>query len=110
MKANEFVKEHGFQYTRNLVRGYPNHTHVTDDGRMFISEKDYVEFAPHFKSSLSDAVKISDLKRLVASHELVESKGGLDATKHIVKSQHNLYTDMRLVQAIADVESCMEVS
>ena len=81
MKANEFVLEHGWDAAKRLVE---NNKHT---GRTLSPSE-------------------IELKRLVESHELMESKGGLDAAKNIVKSQHNLYTDMRLVQAIADVESC----
>ena len=71
MKANEFVKEHGLQYTRNLVRDYPNHTHVTDDGRMFINENTCVS---HIKVQLNELVKMDDLKRLVESHLETDKK------------------------------------
>ena len=81
MKANEFVLEHGWDAAKRLVE---NNKHT---GRTLSPSE-------------------LELKRLVESHELMELKGGLDAAKNIVKSQHNLYTDMRLVQAIADVESC----
>lgn len=110
MKANEFVKEHGLQYTRNLVRGYPNHTHVTDDGRMFINENTCVS---HIKVQLNELVKMDDLKRLVESHEVVESCGGLDLAKRELQRQSilrwiNPETE-RLRGAIADVESCLKV-
>ncbi len=47
-----------------------------------------------------------ELKRLVESHELVEKLGGLDGAKIYVPDG---YKSERLKQAIADVESCMEV-
>ncbi len=106
MKANEFVKEHGFQYTRNLVRDYPNHTHVTDDGRMFINEN---ECASHIKAQLGELVKIDELKRLVESHEYIESYGSLNESKRTFEMRHgviNLDGWDKLKQAIADVESC----
>lgn len=71
MKANKFMKEHGLQYTRNLVRDYPNHTHVTDDGRMFINENTCAE---HIKVQLNELVKMDDLKRLVESHLETDKK------------------------------------
>ena len=46
------------------------------------------------------------LKRLVESHELVENWGGLDDAKFALQLVR--YPE-RLKQAIADVESCMEV-
>lgn len=110
MKANEFLKEHGFQYTRNLVRDYPNHTHVTDDGRMFINEN---TCASHIKVQLNELVKIDELKRLVESHELVEKVGGMDKAKMLLRMRiaAELYESAdEIEKAIADVESCMEVS
>ena len=49
----------------------------------------------------------NDLKRLVESHELVENWGGLDDAKFALQLVR--YPE-RLKQAIADVESCMEVN
>ena len=103
MKANKFMKEHGLQYTRNLVRDYPNHTHVTDDGRMFINENTCVS---HIKVQLNELVKMDDLKRLVESHELVEKLGGINKAKDYVPDG---YKSEQLKQAIADVESCLKV-
>ena len=119
MKANEFVKKHSLQYTRNLVRDYPNHTHVTDDGRMFINENTCAE---HIKVQLNELVKMDDLKRLVESHELVDRYENIDDAKnHLGKIRlsiatktwfgrallnWSLYAD-NMEQAIADVESCL---
>ena len=63
------------------------------------------------------------LKQLVESYELVESRGGLDAAKHelilLQKHLNNTFGYVTIItsekienlkQAIADVESCMEVS
>ena len=55
-----------------------------------------------------------DLKRLVESHELVEKLGGIETAKKELQRQSilrwiNPETE-RLRVAIADVESCMEVS
>ena len=104
MKANEFVKKFGWDKAKEVASFTSN---VCEDPTHFDSDLDiYVHF-DDFKGVMDESdVCIGDLKRLVKSYELMESKGGLDAAKNIVKSQHNLYTDMRLVQAIADVESC----
>jgi len=91
MKANEFVKRFGTGEAKRLLKDSRGCSSVSLYGGEYKFDTD-------------------DLKRLVESHELMESKGGLDAAKNIVKSQHNLYTDMRLVQAIADVEACKEIS
>lgn len=47
------------------------------------------------------------LKQIVESHELVENWGGLDDAKFALQLVR--YPE-RLEQAIADVESCMEVT
>lgn len=58
--------------------------------------------------SLEDGLSFhtEQLKRLVESHELVENWGGLDDAKFALQLVR--YPE-RLKQAIADVESCMEV-
>ena len=104
MKANKFVRKHGLQYTRNLVRDYPNHTHVTDDGRMFINEN---TCPSHIKVQLNGLVKMDDLKRLVESHELVKDYYGLTRAKEHAESKYTApELKAALKQAIADVESC----
>lgn len=81
MKANEFFKKVGIDAVRSYVAAY------------------------------EDALT-GDLKRLVKSHELVRLHGGLDAAKkHVDRTVFKLsYQIIELKQAIADVESCMEVS
>lgn len=87
MKANEFVKEFGWDYTRGIII-------ACDSG-----------FLPRNNNH-------NDLKRLVESHELVESCGGLESAKKELQRQSilrwiNPETE-RLRGAIADVESCLE--
>lgn len=80
MKANEFIKKHGWEYAKHIL---------TDDAPLVMD------------------LNYTNLKRLVESHELVEKLGGLDEAKIYVPDG---YKSERLKQAIADVESCMEVS
>ena len=95
MKANEFFKAMGINAVRQFLENDNIRTKEMHD----------------------------DLKRLVESHELVKSRGGLDAAKHelILLQKHlkNTFGYVTIVasekienlkQAIADVESCMEVS
>lgn len=80
MKANEFFKKVGIEAVKSYIVAYEDH--LTDE-----------------------------LKRLVESHELVESYGGLNGAKVKLNSLHDESTfKPKLKQAIADVESCMEVS
>ena len=84
MKANEFFKKVGIEAVRSYVAAY------------------------------EDALT-GDLKRLVESHELVEKYKRGRGTRFRVRWGMYRYGDTqefndRLKQAIADVESCMEVS
>ena len=93
MKANEFVKENGIEKCKRILDD------LTDQGHN------------------GDFYK--ELKRLVESHELIASRGGLCAAKHeLITLQKHLNNTFgwatittsekidRLKQAIADVESC----
>ena len=105
MKANEFIKMQGLVEARRVLHDARGCVGVKLWGRYEFSTE--------------------DLKRLVESHELVEKHGGLiSAIKYIKFLQSSvdigLYhslddidykTEIPLIeQAIADVESCMEVS
>ena len=84
MKANEFFKKVGIESVRSYVAAY------------------------------EDALT-GDLKRLVESHELVEKYKRGRGIRFRVRWGMYRYGDTqefndRLKQAIADVESCMEVS
>ena len=100
MKANEFVKKYSIDKAKELVSSIIN----------TISVAGYV-CDPCFITDEGEYVGYNDLKRLVESHDLVESHGGLVNTKHDAKY---LFSDwdyappmeLRLKQAIADVENC----
>ena len=102
MKANEFIKQHGIEKAKQIVFECEQFVHVEkpthfdSDLDIFINDADFDE------PDESD-VLISDLKRLVKSHELVESFGGLDELKH------RKLTTYSIEQAIADVESCQKL-
>ena len=100
MKANEFFKAMGINAVRQFL------------------ENDNIR-----TKEMSD-----ELKRLVESHELVEKFGGLDKAKKSLEKAYKRFTTKisysveiddktyltgvfieDLEQAIADVESCMEV-
>ena len=86
MKANEFVRKYGIA-----------------EAKAFLSLDSEVEIV--YTASFFD-----DLKRLVESHEMVESYGGLEDAKKELQRQSilrwiNPETEA-LRQAIADVESC----
>ena len=80
MKANEFFKKVGIEAVRSYVAAY------------------------------EDALT-GDLKRLVESHELVKEHGSIVRAKMYAESTYTAPEVVdRLKQAIADVESCIEVS
>lgn len=111
MNAIQFIKDHGVEKAREELNKLPNSnvTHMTDDARMFIDEKNPLldEFQ---RSQIKDLICIDDLKRLIDSVDLVKSYGGVINAQHEIK-----YLDLdwdydsprvvRLKQAIADYES-----
>ncbi len=112
IKATEFVKEHGWSEVKRIVACYPDHTHVTDDARMFINKN---TCADNIRSQLNEVIQICELKRLVESHELVEFFGSLDDAIQIYEYSKDMeilsyggreIPTKQLGQAIADVEAC----
>lgn len=100
MKANEFVKKFGLAKARKLVQGYPNTT--TYKFYNYDFEKEDGEH---------DEVYLVDIKRLVESRELVKEHGTIERAKEYANSPYTApEVKERLKQAIADVESCMEVN
>lgn len=83
MKANEFIKKHGWDYTRGII--------IACESGFLPKNNNY-----------------RDLKRLVESWESVESCGGVDAVKkHLKDGNVFRFEETPLMkQAIADVESC----
>lgn len=75
--------------------------------------KELVEMGFGF-CSLEDGLSFhtEQLKRLVESHELVESYGGLSQSRRWIERTVFKLSDsmIALKKAIADVESCMEVN
>ncbi len=90
MKANEFVRKFGLDAAK----------HKADELKIIESMGDKLSFEDE------------NLKRLVESHDLVESYGSLSNAKTELKKLSILrWIDPkteRLREAIADVENCME--
>jgi len=87
MKAKEFIKNHGWKYTIDLLKSHPNHTHTTDDGRMFFNIN---TCADEIKVQLIELAKFCDLKIYVDAYELVQSYGGLVESKRAVELKSGL--------------------
>lgn len=89
MNANEFVKEHGWEYSK----------HIVNEGSVILIDLDY-----------------NKLKSLVESWELVDDFGGLETSKQRLHQETEGFflrwlercgvTLERYKQAILDVESC----
>lgn len=102
MKANEFVKNEGLATAKDVVELCPLNTVEIHCNRLNV---DY-------------CFEKSELKRLIESHELVESfkcrrySGLSNAKDHLLTlahiEEHKQLNRLRL--AISDVESCMESS
>ena len=84
MEANEFLRDNGIVKCSRIVED------LSEQG----VDSDFTK----------------DLKRLIESHELVESYGGLESAKKFVGSEYRKLsqpkTYNRLCEAILDVESC----
>lgn len=100
MKANEFVKNFGITRAHQILK-YSNHKH-----KRFLADRISVTYN---EMDIPDWTSLDDLKRLVESHELVESYGGLEKSrKHLDEKWVFEWTalDGKLSQSICDVESC----
>lgn len=126
MKANEFVKKFGLVKAIEVVKNRP----PVNSSRYRARDNKYSATI-----STGESVSTIDLKRLVESHELVETLGGFERVKKAIDGKHIGYTHFYLHsngryvfldhyvdfipdhaqhigmfnKAIADVESCVEV-
>ena len=113
MTANKFVKKFGWEEANSFVNWYGGKTSFK-----FLKVKGQT-ISVHSGDQPYD-FHIDALKRIVESHELVESFGGLKMAKESLKnlpSEYQSYTmtrddtgattqSFKLYQAIFDVESC----
>lgn len=109
MKANEFVKNKGPKTAKLIVDCWIDYPE-TDVYLPDMMEYTFIAIEP---TENCPFVSLNDLKRLVESHELVEWHGGLKYAKSYFKRNSKEYPNAKgwdkLAEAIADVESCMEV-
>ena len=101
MKANEFIKKFGLGEAKALLTKHEKSFMPrvfdmwSDELQDFVLAEKYASF------------DMDDLKRLVESHDLVESYGGLEKSKLKVQGNRLSYKRLALLsKAIADVESC----
>jgi len=107
VKANEFVKKHGWD-SLLIAKTLPKFNRY----KYVIFYADEIDFSNEFhagrKSYMFD---VAEVKRLVESYKVVEQFGGLEkAMDAVINQEANGRPMNQLAQAIADVESCMEVS
>ena len=125
MNAIQFIQQHGIEKAREELNKLPNSnvTHMTSDARTFIDENNPLldEFQ---RSQIRDLICIKELKRLIASFDLINANGGLNGTKNTITLFQSsldlgLYHGVdgvdaefeipRLKQAIADYESVYSI-
>ena len=97
MKANEFVKHHGWDEAKKAL-----------DSCCWM-DGSYCTKLSHgcIKNDHDCCIDVTDLKRLVESHELVMDYYGLTRAKEHAESNYTApEIKDALKQAIADVESC----
>lgn len=89
MKANEFVKEFGLDYAKHLT------VKIDASGTFYLNDE--------------REVLISDLKRLVEAHDLVDGWGGVEKTKERIEwaiVNKNFYAADMMKHNVRMVESC----
>lgn len=120
MKAYDFVENKGLKAAKLIVDCWIDYPE-TDVYLPDMMEYSFIAIEP---TENCPFVSLNDLKRLVESHALVEKHGGLISARKYIKFLKSsvdigLYHGLgnvdykteipRIEQAIADVESCMEV-
>ena len=108
MKANEFVKKHGWNsllIAKTLLK-FNRYKYV-------IFYADEIDFSNEFHAGRKSYMfEVVEVKRLVESYELVEKCGGLSIAKDFCRDFECIHIGLdliecrRLIKAIADVESC----
>ena len=100
MKANEFVKKFGITKASKLVIGYPN-----------VVVYKFYNYDFEKEQGKHDEVCLVDIKRLVESHAMIEKdfeSVEIAEYEYMVSGCYSEPYWIRIKQAIADVESCME--
>ena len=107
MKANEFIKKHGWEAATNAVNS------TSEKETAFFETKNIEETKGVDGTTVSLDVKVYrvsylDVKRLIEMHDLVEKIGGLAVCKAEMVKLFAIGDDraFALEKAIADVESC----
>ena len=111
MKANEFVKKFGWEEASEIVDGIPDKFKFKCLSSTCWDTNIY-KYSDRFKPRQS-LINMADLKRLVESHAMIEKdfeSVEIAEYEYMVSGCYSEPYWIRIKQAIADVESCMEVS
>ena len=105
MKANEFVKKHGWN-SLLIAKTLPKFNRY----KYVIFYADEIDFSNEFHAGRKSYMfEVVEVKRLVESHEFVSDYYGLTRAKEHAESNYTApEIKNALKQAIADVESCNE--
>ncbi len=141
MNAIQFIQQHGVDKAREVVNGSPDKTashyviskrphYYSVDFQSYFNNGDWYDSDYTSEQDLANdyepqnVIRISDLKRLVESVDLINANGGLNGTKNtITLFQYSLDLGLyhgvdgvdaeveipRLKQAIADYESIYSI-
>ena len=88
MKANEFVKKYGW-YLSEMIVDKAQHIGMFRFDMVYLSD-----------------IEIHNLEDLIESYKIINSHGGLEKAKNFLYEPYPTEDTRRVVQAIADVESC----
>lgn len=106
MKASEFVKKHGLVAVAEAVKAAPidHDFQSTDLEPKFANDGSVIGFDCKVYT-----ISHAEVKRIVESHELVESYGGLSQSRRWIERTVFKLSDsmIALKKAITDVESCL---
>lgn len=103
MKANEFIREHGLEKAKELVKTSPLDKREKPKDMIYIPNDTFI-----YKSTPLDiCVDVVRLTILIESHDLVYEHGSLRQAKKYAESEYTA-PEIRemLLKAITDVESC----
>lgn len=107
MKAVDLIKSKGLEYAKDIVYNAPSNALEWNEGYLFKCSQSAEKISKKDKEKYF--VSIPDLRQLVESHELVGRYGTVDEAKeYLPMLRMDSYDELK--QAIADVESCMEVN
>ena len=119
MNAINFIKQHGVEKARKVVKGAPSNAESYQDGYYFRTKPEFQfhnGFHPVWNLTDNDGewfkkdgfypVLINDLKMLLESIRLVDQFGGLDKAKLLINSKKGMGY---LKQAIADYEASYSI-